>query len=84
MFEINKINKKILDVINQYSSLSEALSNFVENPTQENINNLTEKINNIDSKEKNLKDSIFYIIKIVMNPDSEVVEGEKKDNGIEL
>jgi len=80
----SKINKKILNCNLFLSAIYDLISRLVEEATQEDINNLSKMLEEYDTANLSLQNSIKTFILDIADIPSEEIDVELNDNGYKV
>jgi len=82
-FNLNEINKTLLDLVSTIKPISEACEVYVKDPSDVNGQNIVEKIEVSQKNMSKVKDCVVKMINIIDGTDG-VVEIEESNNGVIL
>jgi len=82
-FNLNEINKSLLDLVSAIKPISEACESYVKDPSDVNGQNIVEKIEISQKNMSKVKDSVVKMINIIDGID-DVVKIEESNNGVIL
>jgi len=87
-FDINKINRRLLNTIKEILIIPEKIDDFVKNMNQKTIDDLAEQINKVDECFMKAKRSIAFLISTVSDTgEEESIENmdiEQTENGVKF
>ena len=82
-FNLNEINKCLLDLISSVKPISEACEAYVQDPSDDTGQNIVEKIEISQKNMSKVKDCIVKMINII-DGTQDIIEIEESDNGVIL
>ena len=77
-------DSSFLNTISEIILLRDCLNDTIENPSQENIDILSERLKVVDVVIELMKNSIATTLKSVVNPENDEIDGGETENGIVL
>ena len=80
----SKIDKRILECYDLLSKLRNSLSCFVENRSQDSLDELSKNIESVDDSMTALKNSVQIGLKEILDLENEEVDVIETDNGYKL
>jgi len=84
MIDKNKINTSFLKLINEIILLYNDVGDIIEEPIQDNVDNLVSGLEKTQNTFDVLKNMIASTLKNIANPDNDEVEGGETEEGIKL